>query len=89
VEAALVLDVEAAILVENAGVRLGDGRLRQAKVVVPRASQRVGAGLEEIDLLREVPALDFQEGDREASPAMHATLPLGAVLATALRTQHA
>ena len=88
VQAALVLDGEAAVLVGDPRVRLGDRRLGERQVVVAGPSERVRAGLQEVDLLRQVPADDLEQAHRKAGAAVRAAMRVVDVLPVALGTEH-
>jgi hypothetical protein len=88
VEAALVLDDEGPALVKQASVGLGDRGLRKGQVVAAGATDRVGPGLQEVDLLRQVPADHLQEGHGHAGPAMRAAVGVRGVESIALRALH-
>ena len=88
VHAARVLDEEVAVLVVDAGVELGDRGLVERDVVVARATDLVGAGLQEADLLGQLAADHLEHGDGERVGALRAARRVDGVLGGALRAQH-
>ena len=89
VQAALVLDGEAPVLVEDAGVGLGDGGLGQADVVVAGAARGCTcAGFRKWIFSGRLPRTTSSSGHGEAAPAVPAAMGVGVVLPCALRAEH-
>ena len=88
VQAVRVLDDESAALVLQPGVVLGDRRLVEGDVVLARPADRVGAGPEEADLLRDVAPDDLEDGHGQARAAGGATGLVLGIVGGAPRAQH-
>ena len=88
VEAARVLDEEAAVLVVDAGVELRDRRLVERDVVVAGPPDRVGPRAQEADLLRQLAPDHLEDGDGQRVAAARAARRVERALRRALGAQH-
>jgi hypothetical protein len=88
VQASQVLEEEVSVLVDDARVGLGDGRLREGEVVVARPPQRVGPRPQEVDLLGQVAPHHLEDRYRKAAFAVNAAMRVERVLLPALGTLH-